>query len=126
MSSTIDAIYSAASGLNAFGNGMNVTAHNIANVETAGFQPQSANYATGSQGQGVELQVMPPPVLEGNSTAVQAAIETFVPPETLNPSNTDISHEFVNMIATQRAYEANATTIKAWDEMQGVAVDLKV
>ena len=80
MSNTIDAIYSAASGLNAFGNGMNVTAHNIANVETADFQPQVAHYATGPEGQGVELQIMPPPVLEARSTAVHLSAEASLPP----------------------------------------------
>lgn len=37
---------------------MAVTAHNVANVNTAGFEPQRALYATGPQGRGVRLDAV--------------------------------------------------------------------
>lgn len=39
-----------ASAMSAHSGGMAVTAHNVANVNTAGFEPQRALYATGPQG----------------------------------------------------------------------------
>lgn len=38
--------------------GMAVASHNVANVSTAGFEPQRAVYATGPAGQGVRLDAV--------------------------------------------------------------------
>ena len=47
-----------ASAMNAHSWGMAVTAHNVANVNTAGFAPQHAVYATGPGGRGVRLDAV--------------------------------------------------------------------
>ena len=125
---SVDAIYSAASAMNALSTGMAAAAHNVANVNTAGFRPQDVTYATGPNDQGVQAQVLPPstlPLTPLDQSAANAA-DTFLPPEALNPSGTDISREFVDMISAQRAYEANAVTVRSWDESLGVLLDIKV
>lgn len=138
------AAYSAASAMNAFGVGMAVSAHNVANVNTAGFQPQATTYATGPQGQGVQAQVMPPTspsALSGPAGVTDSAAPSTasvadadaasgiagvpsLPPEA--PSGTEPVREFVAMSAAQNAYAANAVSIRAWDETLGVIVDMKV
>lgn len=121
-----EAIYSAASAMNAFGVGMAGSAHNVANVNTAGFQPQEVVYQTGPQGQGVQAQVMPPspPSQEEQLDAASAA--QMLPPEMLHPSGTELAREFTHMITYQRAFEANAVTIRTWDDTLGMIVDMKV
>jgi flagellar hook protein FlgE len=42
----------------------------------------------------------------------------------MNPSQTSVEREMVNMIIVQRAYEANAVPIRTWDEMTGTLVNL--
>lgn len=41
-------------------------------------------------------------------------------------SNTDLPREFANLIVTETAYSANAATIRAWDEMAGSILNVKV
>lgn len=124
----MDAMYSAASAMNALNTGMAATAHNIANVNTAGFTPQDVVYATGPEGMGVQAQVMQPSrlLLTPVDQSAANAADSFLPPEVLNPSGTDLSREFVDMIVSQRAYEANAATVRNWDESLGVLLDIKV
>ena len=47
-----------ASAMNTHSWGMAVSAHNVANVSTPGFEPQRAVYATGPEGQGVRLDAV--------------------------------------------------------------------
>ncbi|MEG2173210.1 MAG: flagellar basal body rod C-terminal domain-containing protein [Desulfovibrionaceae bacterium] len=126
------AAYSAASALQAFGQGMNASAHNIANINTAGFDPLQVGYETGPQGQGVRVSSIEEAALpfsdrvNGSATAADAVNRSFVvPPEALDSSNTELSREFSTMIATQRAYEANAVSVQTWDAMLGTLVDIR-
>ena len=41
-------------------------------------------------------------------------------------SNTDIPREFTTMIMTENAYSANAAVIRAWDELTGSLLNVKV
>jgi flagellar basal-body rod protein FlgC len=41
-------------------------------------------------------------------------------------SNTDLPREFANMIVTENAYSANAAAIRAWDELTGSILNVKV
>lgn len=132
MVSLTDAVYSAASAMNAYGTGMAATAHNVANVNTPDFYPQQVQYQTGPNGQGVQVGAVtqgpylpPAPQPESAYPSLPLA-DGLLPPEALAPSQTDLAREFTNMISAQRAYEANAATIRTWDVMQGVIVDLKV
>ncbi len=115
--------------MNAFSTGMQVVAHNIANVSTAGFDPSSVRYATGAGGKGVSVGSVRgegqfPVAGQEEDSSLNAAGQ--LPPEVLAPSGTDVAREFTTMIATQHAFAANAATGRAWDEMLGVVLDVKV
>jgi len=126
---------------------MQAVAHNIANVNTEGFQPQAVYYSELPPYMGVQigditggpdrdaLTIRPPepeiltaPVPEqqlGQLPPPPDYMTAPMPPEWLNPSQTSLEREMTNMIIVQRAYEANAVPIRTWDEMTGTLVDLR-
>lgn len=110
--------------MNAFSTGMQAVAHNIANVNTACFDPLSVRYATGAAGEGVSVgsirgaQQFP---VAGSELSRGAGF----PPEALVPSGTDVAREFATMISTEHAFNANAATGRVWDEMFGAVLDVK-
>ena len=113
-----------ASALSAFGSGMQATAHNIANVSTRDFEHQTYAYMSGPADQSV--------VFVPKAGFEQAAEPPFYPDPTLGywtdiiNNTVDIPREMVNMITTQYAYEANAHTISAMEDMGGVLLDMVV
>ena len=121
-----------ASAMNAHSWGMAVTAHNVANVNTAGFTPQHAVYATGPGGRGVRLDAVLQdsgvagrlPAEFRNDPAVSAA-PASVESDFVNPGGTDLGREMTQMISTQRTYEANAQVVRTGDAMLGTLLDLK-
>ena len=114
-----------ASALSAFANGMQVTAHNIANVSTNNFATQSYHYRSGPGDRGVEFvgpygaynRDTPPPA------DAPLAQENYVYSDSIN-NTVDLPREMVHMMLDQRAFEANATTIRAAEETSGVVVNL--
>ena len=138
--------YISVSALDAFATGAQAIAHNIANINTEGFQPQAVYYSslppyTGVQlghvagGPDHELIPMRQPEPETLTAAVPEQqlgvlppppdeLTSFMPPEWLNPSQTSLEREMANLIMVQRAYEANVVPIRAWDEMTGTLLDL--
>ena len=121
-----------ASAMNAHSWGMAVTAHNVANVNTAGFASQHAVYATGPGGRGVRLDAVLQdsgvagrlPAEVRNTPAVSAA-PASVESDFVNPGGTDLGREMTQMISTQRTYEANAQVVRTGDAMLGTLLDLK-
>lgn len=107
------------SALNAFTTGVQGTAYNIANVNTAGFQPVSVRYQSGRPAdQGVRPLVTRP--------AADAAVSA-VPAGPFPPvSHVDEAREMINLTLNQRSFEANAAVIRASDELIGILIDLKV
>lgn len=95
---SIDPLNIGLSGLNAYGAQIDVSANNVANVGTAGFQSQDVTFQD---------------VLAG----VSARISTNPAPAALESSNVDLGTEFVKMIAAQAAFEANAKTVRTGDEV---------
>ena len=137
--------YISVSALDAFSTGMQATAHNIANINTEGFQPQAVYYSSlppymGVQvgditGPGPELLPIRPPEPERLTAPAPEQqlgvlppppdhLTSFMPPEWLNPSQTSLEKEMVNMIMVQRAYEANTVPIRVWDDMTGTLVNI--
>ena len=137
--------YISVSALDTFATGMQAIAHNIANVNTAGFQPQAVYYSSLPPYMGVQVgDITGPgrdlvPVLPPDPQIITAPIPeqqigmlppppndltSFMPPEWLNPSRTSLEREMTNMIMVQRAYEANVVPIQTWDEMTGTLVNL--
>lgn len=117
------------SALNAYSTRAQVAANNIANVNTDGFKSSHADLETGHGGQGVQVSAIT------EDTSAGPVVQSLVP--TANPltgrieteyqwvegSNTDISREMVTLMTTERAYAANAATIRTWDEMVGTVLD---
>jgi len=117
--------YTSVSALDAFATGMQAIAHNIANVNTAGFEPQAVYYSSLPPYMGVEVGYITGPEMQATPVPQVAEQQLAVlPPEWLHPSQTSLEREMANMIMVQRAYEANAAPIRTWDEMTGTLVNL--
>lgn len=112
--------------------GMQVCAHNIANISTANFLPQREIYATGPSGIGVDLDaVIRDPMPQGrdigamgNAISEDMAILGNLAPEQIHPSGTDLAKEMPHMISTQRAFEANVKTVMTADDMLGTLLNI--
>ena len=127
-------MYDNLSALNAYGNGLNVVAHNLANMNTAGYEARSFAYGAGPAGT-VEVQVAPPNAglpegfgqdrvtLSGGLEASGQAGGRLTLPYT---NTVDVSREMVNMIVAQRGFEANTVAIAARADMGDAALGLVV
>ena len=118
-------------GLNVHSWGMMTSAHNLANVNTAGFKPQHPVLATGWNGLGVQVDAVVQDVTSTGqqpasvrSTAMLGASET-VAPELQYPGNTDVARENVNMGIAHFGYAANAKLVDTADAMLGYVLDMK-
>jgi flagellar basal-body rod protein FlgC len=117
----------ASSALNAFGVDMMVRANNIANVNTPGFKAQDVTLMTGPRDEGVMVGSVYRDNTPG-SPRPWAAIayesgDGALPADRLETSNTDLVREFTGLIATQRAFEANAAVIRTYDAVSGTVLD---
>lgn len=99
----IASIGSNVSALKACGVEVEVTAHNVANVNTDGFSKRKVVPAEGANGE------------------VKAVISRSAAEKT---AEVDLVEEISGLIPTQKAYEANLKTIKTRDELTGVLIDL--
>ncbi len=102
------------SAMDALGSAYQVTANNVANVNTDGFQASRANLESGPEGDGVRVSSIttdttPGAMFEGRET-----------------SNVDTASEMVGMITTENAYAANAAVIHAGDQTTGYLLDMLV
>ena len=114
----VSSVYPAISALSAFQKKMDVTADNVANVNTDGFKKSRVN-----------LQ-------EGNNGGVTASVQQINTPgiiretirndglEDVESSNVDLAEELPGMIPTKAAYSANIKTIKTQDAMLGSLLDI--
>lgn len=96
-----------ASALSALSTVQQVSANNIANVNTDGFQASSVGLETGPEGQGVRVGSI-------NQSSEQGASVGDV-----QLSNTDLGTEMVDMMTTSRAFSANAAAVRVSEEMTG-------
>lgn len=128
-----ESLQTGASALKAHAWGMAVTAHNLANVNTAGFQPQNALLATGPNGKGVQLDAVlfqTDNIRQDPTQRPQAADQPNFPQSVssqdfVRSSGTDMAREMVNMTVAQRTYEANTKMVQTADEMLGSLLDIK-
>jgi len=111
------ALMAALSALDAYGQKVDVTANNIANLNTDGFKKSRAVLQEAdSSGVIVSIsKVNTPgsPILSEDGTG-----------EVRESSNVDLAEEIVNLKTAQRGFEANLKTIKAEDEMLGSLFDI--
>lgn len=114
----ISAFGSGVSAISAFSVKMNVSANNVANVNTDGFKKSRTTNKEGSSG-GVEPDVdridTPGHTKPISDNGVIREVET---------SNVDLAEEFSASIATETAYKANLKSIQAYDEMLGSLLDI--
>ena len=89
-----------------------ITLANFRNPE--GLRPEGDNAWVATQASGQELLGAPGTGQLG--LIVSGAVET---------SNVDMARELVNMIVSQRAYQANSQTIKTQDELLQTAINLR-
>ena len=120
----------AGSALNAFGVDMLVRANNIANVNTNGFHSQDLSLMTGPGGEGtlvgnIYYNTSRGPLVPGLVMSDGGGREVLSPGY-VEGSNTDVAHEFVHMIVNQRSYEANAAVVRAYDQLSGTVLDMKI
>jgi len=109
------------SGLRAARIGMDVSADNTANVLSSGFKKSRVVHFSG------------PPATGGVRTEIQR-IDTPGRPGPIDPatnepqelSNVDLTEEMVNMIVSERTFQANLQAIRAEDEMLGNLIDIVV
>lgn len=98
----------------AYGTGLGVTAHNLANVLTPNFRAGSTSYSELAGQAGVAA-----------STSLPAAAGTASGSGvSFRPSNTDVAREMVNLIVTSRTYQANAKVTSTADSMLGTVIDM--
>ncbi len=114
MSNVLD---TALTGVRAFLTKLDITADNIANVNTEDFKKSRAELQE-TNPHGVTVSVtridtpgMPLPVDEYTSTAAEA-------------SNVVLEEEFVDVIATRHMYTANLKTIETEEEMKKSLLDI--
>ena len=93
---------SALSAIAAYGTGLNVTANNIANMNTPGFKPTSA--------------VMNEDVNGGVKVTLSQSQDAEV----------DIAKEMVDMMIEKTVIQANVKTLQTGDEILKSLIDIKV
>ena len=106
------------SAISAFNKKMQVTANNIANVNTNEFKKSRAVLSEGENG-GVKVDInkVETPGYPTQELRGDEQIET-------ETSNVDLTEEFGESIVTQHAYNANLKIIKSQDEMLGTLLDI--
>lgn len=115
----ISAIHTALSGLSAFGKQLEVSAHNVANLNTDGFKSSRTEFVAVQDG-GVL-----PVVQKDNSAGPTVLKDTTQGPRQIELSNVDLGQEAVSQIMAQRGFEANLRTLKTADAMLGSILDTK-
>ena len=111
------AINAALSALGALGKKLNVTANNIANVNTDGFKKSRA-ILEDADPYGVTVSISK---VDTPGGAVPSEDGT---PQMKESSNVDLGEEIINLKITERAFEANVKPIKAEEEMTGKLLDI--
>ncbi len=113
---------------------MAVTANNIANVSTQGFNPSRTHLETGPGGQGVRISAIQEEAIQGPFVPASGGPAPSSPANTppanmpmfVEGSGTDMIRETVAMMQTENAYAANAVAIRTQDELAGTLLDLMV
>jgi flagellar hook protein FlgE len=115
----LSAIHTALSGLSAYAKQVEVTAHNVANVNTDGFKKSHTDFVS------VETGGVLPVVRKDDSAGPTVLSDRGQGPTQVELSNVDLAEETVNQILAQRGFEANLNTLKTADDMLGTILDMK-
>ncbi len=102
------------SALSALGTVQQVSANNVANMNTDGFKASSVVLESGPADQGVRVGGLHQSTVSGS---IFGGVES---------SNTDIGSEMVDMITTGHAFSANVAAIRTSEEMTGHLLNMIV
>ncbi|UZP67170.1 flagellar biosynthesis protein FlgG [Desulfovibrio mangrovi] len=116
------------SALDAIALSQQVTANDIANVNTDEFKSSDVRLETGPEGEGVQVSEIrqdssPGPVTHYPDLQVEASGGDGAVQEVVEGSNTDYVRETVNMIRDENAYAANVRAIRSQVELIGNFID---
>lgn len=101
------------SALQSYQGAIAITANNIANASTKGFQPAAAQFEQSSPaGNGVQL---------GNSSSATAP----TPADASSASATDLAGEMVKLLEYKAGFKAAARVVETSDGMLGTLLDLR-
>ncbi|THB76701.1 MAG: hypothetical protein D3926_16960 [Desulfobacteraceae bacterium] len=113
----VASIHNNVSALQAFSKKMQVSANNVANAYSDDFKKSRAIISEG-QGDSVKVEISkvdtPGPLVDDPKN----------PGELKEISNTDFAEEFTQQIIAEKGFDANAKTIKQFDEMLGTVIDI--
>ena len=118
------------SGMGAFqsyGLRQQVSAHNLANVNTRGFEPDRVILEEAPEKQGVRprnVEKVRDQALE-HAREMQEDEAARVQEQALRPSNTDLISELVVMQQNEAAYAASAAATRTQSDMLGHVMDMK-
>jgi len=114
----MSAIHSALSGLGAYAKQVEVSANNVANVNTDGFKKSHTELVS------VETGGVLPVVRRDDSAGPTVLRDSGYRPTLVELSNVDLGEEAVNQILAQRGYEANLNTLRTADDMLGTILNI--
>jgi flagellar basal-body rod protein FlgC len=112
-------IHSVLSGLGAYAKQVEVSANNVANVNTDWFKKSHTELVS------VETGGVLPVVRKDDSPGPTVLRDSGYGSTQVELSNVDLGDEVVNQIIAQRGFEANLQTIKTADDMLGSLLDIK-
>ena len=117
----------ATSALGALSVSLQVSANNLANVNTNGFKQSDVRFETGPGDQGVRISEIRKDATPGSP--VEAPVYPVVGRQYeqrmgwVESSNTDVARQFTDMISASNAWKANVASIRTADDMLGYLVD---
>ncbi|NLY42271.1 MAG: hypothetical protein GX055_11725 [Desulfovibrionales bacterium] len=106
--------------LDAFATSMQVTANNLANINTNGFHAQRVDLESGPGDRGVRVQDIVEITKEG---PLVSQLDERGEEITVEASDVDVATEMTQMIQDERAFEANAVTLASYERMIGQFID---
>lgn len=107
---------SAISGIRAAFSALDVSAHNIANVNTEGFKKQRAIVTEGNNGEVVTK-------IDKKDTRNGSAYQT-TSQDTIDTSNVDITQEIAEQIGDKHLSSVNIAAFKVFDDVQKGLIDI--
>lgn len=118
---SISALTAGVSGLSANQRALDVAANNVANANTANFQPQQANFQESSPaGGGVTLSV------EGRQLAAADNVTGSASVDGAAASNgVDVAREITNTLVYDIGARLSANVVKTADQALGSLIDVK-
>ncbi len=108
------------SALRAYGVRQEVNANNVANMNTPNFKPSRVTMEERPNRGGVQVQEIKKQ--DNNGLKANNRLEGG-DNQAKQPSKTDLTTEFTQMIENKNAYQANAKAIKVNDQMTGEIIN---